>query len=973
MPFFHAMMIFRFRPTIACILLGLTGLACTTGSTVVQKKQPVASDPATAWVDSTLAAMSLEEKVGQVIMPGAYGHYLSTDSDEYARVVRYVQEWKVGGLIMFQGDVYEEAIAINRLQGLAKIPLLIAGDFERGLAMRVRRGTYFPDTMAVGATGKPEFAYKAAYAIAVEGRAIGVHQNYAPVADINTNPDNPVINTRSFGEDPKLVAEMTAAFTRGTNDGGMISTAKHFPGHGDAGIDSHLDLPVVYLDRKHLDSLELFTFRSAIDNGVMSMMIGHISVPALDSTPALPATLSKPIVTDLLKTQLGFNGLIVTDALEMQGLTRGFSVGESVVRSFAAGVDLLLLPPDVSLAVGALLSAVRTGVIMEQRLDSSVRKVLAIKYKLGLLQTRYTSLDKIGESVGTKEHRLLAKEIARSAITVIRNQQHVLPLSERSKGKITAIIISDPDENTTMVNRPGNPWPVEPVGGYFLQQLRRRDVPVEALHVSTASMQGELDAAIEKARKADLIALAVCVKVRSASGHINLPEPLTAWIDRLAKIGKPTIVISFGSPYVLGAFRQAQALMCAYSDAECLVEAAVEAMFGEIDVTGKLPVSIRNDYAYGSGITSSRVSLRRDDPAAAQFDNRKLFRVEEIITSAIRDSAFPCAQVVVAREGKVVLQKSFGTYTYDATSRQIDASTMFDLASLTKVIATTSAAMKLYDQNLLSLDDPVSKYIPQFGSGPKARITIRHLLTHTSGFKPFLKLYDVCKTPQEALDSIYASELVAAPGDTMIYSDLGIITLAKIEEKITGQPLDQYVRQQFYEPLNMHHTMFNPPADIWQQVAPTEVDTVWRMRLIRGQVHDERSFLLGGVAGHAGLFSTASDLAVFMQMLLNGGTYGGIRYLSEGTVKLFTQRQSATSTRALGWDTKSPTGSSAGDYFSPTSFGHTGFTGTSIWADPVRKLFVILLTNRVYPTRANLKIMKIRPAVNNAVIEALTR
>ena len=923
------------------------------------------------WADSVLSTLTVEEKVAQVLMVRGFGHYISTESDEYEHLARVVQEQKIGGLIFFQGDVYEEAILLNKMQRLAKVPLLVAGDFERGLAMRVRRGTYFPDAMAIGATRNPEYAYRIGRAIAEEGRAIGAHQTYAPVADINMNPDNPVINTRSFGSDRDLVASMVVAFTKGTNDGGMVSTAKHFPGHGDTDIDSHLDLPVLPFSRERLDSVELAPFKAAIDNGVMSMMIAHMSVPALDSMQGVPASLSHSIVSDCLQGELGFHGLIVTDAMEMQGVTRGFSIGEGVIRAFQAGVDVVLMPPDVQIALDALLAAVKSGEIPERRLDASVRKVLDLKEWLGLRKDRFVDVERIADRVATRQHQELARTVARDAVTVLSNSHSILPLQQHNGKRIISVVISDTDDNLTTINRSSNPWPVEPAGAYFNALFSQRHGLVQTSRVTPSTNRLELDSILARMNRADMLVVPLYVKVRTSSGHIGLPPSLGEFLQKLQVSGKPMIVISFGNPFVLGTFPTAHALVCAYGDAEVMVEATVEALFGEIAVRGKLPVTIPNRFAYGSGLELNQTCLRTDVPSAGGFDRSRLEAIDRLIVSAIRDSAFPAAQVVVLKDNVVVFNKSFGTSTYEASATRINERTMFDLASLTKVIATTSAVMRLLDQKKLSLDDPVGNYLPQFAEGPRSAITIRHLLTHTSGLAPFLKLYDVATTPQAALDTIYASKLIASPGDTTIYSDLGMITLAKVVEKIAGAPLDAYMHREFFEPLGMRNTMFNPPESLWQEVAPTEMDTVWRMRLVRGTVHDERSALLGGVAGHAGLFSTASDLAVFMQMLLNGGTYGGRRYFSEATVNLFTQRHGTSGTRALGWDTRSATGSSAGSLFSMSSFGHTGFTGTSIWADPDRKLCVIFFTNRVYPTRANGKIFRVRPSLHDAVIRAL--
>jgi CubicO group peptidase (beta-lactamase class C family) len=384
-----------------------------------------------------------------------------------------------------------------------------------------------------------------------------------------------------------------------------------------------------------------------------------------------------------------------------------------------------------------------------------------------------------------------------------------------------------------------------------------------------------------------------------------------------------------------------------------------------------LPVTISDRFALGAGAMCARDRLRYDDPVTAGFDTDSLRQLDRIIERAIADSAFPAAELAVVRDGMLIYNKSFGTFTYDRASRPIDNTTMFDLASVSKVIGTTSAVMKLVDNGQLGLDDSVGKYLPPFASGPKAAITIRQLITHRAGFPPFRRFFLMCSTATAAIDSVFATALVATPGDTTIYSDIGMITMGKVVEKITGMPLDAFVRKEFFEPLGMTRTMYAPPESLASQCAPTEIDTLWRKRLVQGQVHDENAALLDGVAGHAGLFSTASDLAIYMQMLLNKGAYGGVRYLKESTVIEFTRKYVQGQDRYLGWDMKSSTGSSAGSLFSPSSFGHLGFTGTSVWTDPDRRISVILLTNRVHPTRANQKIQRIRPAVHDMVIRAL--
>jgi beta-N-acetylhexosaminidase len=961
--------------SLAAIGVALFLFSCGPGGVVPQPETiaPRPVSPPRSWVDSVMNAMTLEEQVGQLVMVGVHGHYFSVESKEYERVQRLVRERYVGGVVLWPGDVMASAVRLNSLQRLARIPLLVSGDFERGVAMRVRRTTPFPDAMAIGATRNPGFAYEVAKVTGREARAIGVHQNFAPVADINTNPLNPVINTRSFGDSPALVSEMVSAFIRGSIDGGALPTVKHFPGHGDTGVDSHLELPVLRQSRERLDSVELAAFRAAIDAGVPSVMIAHVAVPALDSSAAVPASLSSSIVTDLLQKEMRFQGLVVTDAMDMRGVANGYAAGESAVRAVKAGVDVILTPPDEESAIEALVAAARSGVIERARLQQSVRKILTVKHQLGLDTLRTTSIERIDSVVACRAHQVLSRTVARNAITLLRNTGSHLPLRAGLRSRVVSVVLSDTDDYRMDVHRPDAHTQTEQVGAYFLRLMQQRNGRNDVMRLNPTSDDEEFERAAERLRRADLLFLPIFVKVRTSSGRIGMPAQFLPFLRRVEASGIPTVVVLFGSPYLAGQFPNADVLMCTYGDTEPQMEAAVEALYGEIPIGGKLPVHIPESYQEGDGIALGMDRLRKDDPVAAGFDAQRLHALDTIVERAIRDSAFPGAQVVVVKDGVVAYSRAFGTQTYDPLSRPIDQATLFDLASVSKVIGTTTAAMKLFDQGKLLLDAKVSNYLPQFTEGEKAKITVRHLLTHRAGFPPFKRFFLMCKTAEEALDSVLASELLWPPGDTTVYSDIGMITMGKVIEKIAGMPQDEFLEKEFYGPLGMKHTMYNPPRELWDRVAPTEIDTLWRNTLVRGVVHDENACLLGGVAGHAGLFSTAPDIAILTQMLLNKGTYAGGRYLAPGTIDAFLAKPLPGEDRYIGWDMKSPTGSSAGAYFSPSSFGHTGFTGTSVWVDPVRHISLIMLTNRVHPTRANLKIARVRPAVADAVIRALVR
>jgi beta-glucosidase-like glycosyl hydrolase/CubicO group peptidase (beta-lactamase class C family) len=907
------------------------------------------------WINYWMERLTLEEKVAQMIMPAARGVYLAYDNEAFRKVEYYVRERKVGGLVFFRGQVFETVRMINYFQSIAKIPLLIAADFEWGTAMRLDGTTYFPPAMGIAATGNPEYAYEVGKIIAEEGMAMGIHQNYAPVVDVNNNYKNPIINIRSFGETPDIVSKFSVPFLKGLQENGMIATAKHFPGHGDTDIDSHLDMPVINHSRSRLDSIELPPFKSAIDAGVKSVMIAHISYPAIDSVEGLPSTLSKNIITGILKKELGFKGLIVTDAMTMRGVTNLYSNAKAAVMAVKAGVDLVLLPPNVDTAIEAIVDAVRRGEISEKRIDESVRKILKFKYELGLHRNRFSNLDKVQEIVASDEHLWRAKEISRASITVVKNDG-ILPLMPFDLKKIHHITLIDTYD----------PY----MGRRFAKEVSNRYDNLVESRVDSRSTDDELAEVISIAKGSDIILVSAYVKVRSYQGTITLPDKQSKFLERIIDIGKPVILISFGNPYIVMDYPGVSAYICSYSDAPPVVEATAEVLFGEISPRGKLPITIPGFADRGTGLTFPQTALRMGRPEEVGFNPDKLAKLDSIVQRAIKDSATPGAVLLVAKDGVIVYYKAFGRYTYSPYSREVDINSVYDMASITKPVATTLSIMKLYEEGRIDIEDPVAKYLPRFAQRGKGNVKIKNLLLHNSGLPGWRPLYQLCRTPEEVIDTIFATPLEYETGTKTVYSDLGFITLGKIVEVVTGMPLDEYVKKTFYEPLGMRSTTFRPPKEWLDRIAPTEYDSTLG-DFVHGVVHDENARRLGGVAGHAGLFSTARDLAVCMQMLINGGEYGGKRFFKEETVRFFTKRWK--NNRGLGWDNAmSPYGKSAlAGAFGPNAFGHTGFTGTSVYVYPEKKIIAVLLTNRVHPTRKNKKHIPLRKAVHKAIVEAL--
>jgi beta-glucosidase-like glycosyl hydrolase/CubicO group peptidase (beta-lactamase class C family) len=913
------------------------------------------------WVEKTISSMTLEEKVGQLIFPYAYGRYYSEDDNEYKRLEHLVTEIKVGGFIFFNGEVYEQAILTNKLQQISKLPLLISSDFENGVAQRAKSSTYFPTNMALGATRDSLLIYKMGEIIGKESRAIGVHQNYAPVVDVNTNPSNPIINVRAFSEDKNLVSSMSNALIKGMQRWNMIATSKHFPGHGNTNIDSHSDIPVISSSIKELNETELIPFKSNFENGILSVMVGHLAIPSIDKIPDLPASLSGNIVTGLLKEKLKFNGLIVTDAMNMSAITKYYSTADAAIKAIEAGNDVLLFPKDEDEAYGALVFAVQSGQIKESRIEQSVRKILLAKRWTGIDKQRFVDINKITERVGTKEHWEVSKQLAQKSITLVRNDQKLIPIQNSHKTKYYHIALLDNNRDAVADN--------------FGNMLKQRIPELTSTSLPLKSRRKDYIDVLKEVAKTDIIFLSTYTKVRDGRGSIGLIKNQENFVNDLLSTNKKIVFLAHGNPYILSGFPKTKTYLCNYGSSEVLENAFAEALFGEISIQGKLPISIPNtSYKYGDGIIIKKSAITDNVISKIDNDVDRFKQVDKLMQNAIRDSIFPGGVLLIAKDGNIISEQSYGHFTYNVSSKEVSPSTLYDLASLTKVIATTTAVMICIDRGLINLDDKVVKYFPQFGVNGKDKITVRNLLLHNSGFTAFRTFYKNFSKPEEVINEIFSAKLEYETGTKTVYSDFGFITLAKIIEKVSKKSFDKFCNDEIFIPLGMRDTKFSPSESEKNRIAPTELDTYWRKRLVHGTVHDENSALLNGVAGHAGLFSNAKAISFLLQMLLQKGFYQGQQFIKSETVELFTKRNSLSSSRALGWDTKTDDGtSSAGKLFSMNSFGHTGFTGTSVWIDPDRNLFVILLTNRVYPTRANTKHIKFRRILHEAVINSIEK
>ena len=908
-------------------------------------------------------------------MVACYGGFCPVESDAFRILARQVEENHVGGLIIAtrrgglgieRSHAYPTAALVNSLQGRARVPLLVGADFERGTAMRLEEGTSFPQAMAVAATTDPEDAYAMGKITTLEARAVGVPWIFAPVADVNSNPANPVINIRSFGEDPERVAAFTAAFVRGVEENGGLATAKHFPGHGDTDVDSHLELPTVKGDLARLQNVELLPFRAAIRAGASAVMTGHLAVPALEPEANVPATLSEKITTGTLRRELGFEGLVVTDDLDMGGLSAEYSPAEIAVRAVLAGSDVLLAPPEPDAALAGLREAAASGRLPLARIDEAVTRILRAKARLRLYENSSVRLDALAEIFGRPEFAHAAQDIADRGVTLIRDTARLLPLdSTRPTRALLVAVAGDPDR-----------LPAEALErdiqarAYSLQTLR-----YDTRYNTISGLQ------LPEAESYDVMIVALLVRVADRKGSVGLPPEQAAAVHRLLATEKPVVVACFGSPYLVAQFPDAKTWLAVFSSTEVAQRAAGRAMFGQIAIGGKIPVSVPGVVTAGNGLDVPASPMKLAESATM---HSQLAPVYALLDRAVAERAFPGGVLAVGHRGQVAVH-AFGKESYDAGAAAVTPETIYDTASLTKAVVTTTLAAMLAESGRLDLRGPVARYLPEWirqsgdwrsqaldpNSGWRMGVTVRHLLTHTSGLPAHREYFKTVKTRRDLLAQAMAEPLEAEPGVKSVYSDIGFILLGEILERLTGRPLDQSAHERIFAPLGMASTMFNPAAELRARIAPTEDDTDFRKRILRGEVHDENAAVMGGAAGHAGMFSTAGDLAIFCQMILNGGQYAHQRVLRRSTIEQFTVADSlSANTRTLGWNVPTPN-SSSGRYFSSRSFGHTGFTGTSMWIDPDKQLFVVLLTNRVHPTRQNDKIQQVRPAAHDSIIEAL--
>jgi len=899
--------------------------------------------------DSIKQNISLKDKISQMVMIRMDGNFHNNESWKKKDIEYFIKKYKIGGLITFTGNIHGTFENIKYFQSISETPLFIASDYERGLGVFIN-GTLFPSNMAVAATGDKNYSYLQGKITAIEAKSIGVNFILAPVLDINNNKNNPIINFRSYGDNPEVVSEYGLSFIEGIQDQGLIACAKHFPGHGNTNTDSHTRLPIIDISKEELYNNELYPFKKAVLSGVKSIMTGHIVIPSIDKDN-IPATFSKKIVNDILIKDWNYNGLIITDALEMGALTSNVWHGESAIKAIEAGADIILLPLNATSAIESIYTAVQNGRISVDRINYSYNKIIKQKESMGLFNVPYNKWIDVEENIASLENRKIANKIAEKSITLVKNNKNIIPFKPNNYKKVTHLLLSTDNDLRQRLKS-------------FTRDIRYIHGNVNEIYVNDKLTRLGKQDILNKLKDSDVIIVSMLIRISMDKGLSTIDNSHNELLSDLKSLDIPIIGISFGSPY-LPNYTHLDAYLCSYGYGSVSLKASTDALFGRKDISGELPINLNDIYKIGHGLKVKKNYKIFDSQLNIDLDQSF-----DIIYTAISDSIFPGAQLFVSKGNKILINKSFGNYTYEKDSKIITNESIYDVASLTKVLSTTPVAMKLIQKKLLSLDFHLSDFYPEFNTGNKKQVTVRHLLTHSSGLPAYVEYYKInnIDTELDIIDDIVNLDLEYAPDEKMVYSDLGMILLYDIIKKVSNSNLDRLSDKYFYKPFKMTNTYFNPiNKDI---VVPTEYDDDYRMKLIKGEVHDENAYILNGISGHAGLFSNSTDIGTFSKFFLNEGILLGRRYLKKDLIRTFTSKRKnpVNSDRALGWDTPSDRGSSAGDYFSIGSYGHLGFTGTSLWIDPNEEIIIVFLTNRVYPTREKKGIYNIRRELHNSIM-----
>ena len=921
---------------------------------------------ANTWADKKMKHLSLDEKVAQLMFVRVPQTMNKKQQHEFEK---NFTKRGVGGVCFFKGTAATQLELTKRYQNLSDIPLLITIDGEWGLGMRLTDCYSFPRQMLMGALSYSNDTLISlfGYEVGQQCHKMGITINFAPVCDINNNPQNPVIGYRSFGENKKRVARKSSLYAKALQDAGVIAVGKHFPGHGDTDVDSHLDIPVISHTKAYIDSVDLFPFKHLVNTGIRGIMIGHLQVNAYDNRPNMPSSLSERIVKPLLRDEMKFDGLVFTDGIDMKAVSNNYENGEGAIRAIRAGADVILLPIDVEKTIDAVVNEAKRNPDFEKIINDRCHRILREKYRCGLNEL---NLENLSTPTKADEQRCqnITRKMASKALTLVHNEDYALPLAK--------------NKNFVSVSINGNN-PTTKLDAQLIARIRQSGTVVMSLYANLSS-----------------------------TSNFGVSKESLNLINNIAGLDSiKSVLIIYGSPYILESFqitnatKLPSAIVVAYQNMPEIIDAVPAALYGESSFEGKLPVSVG---CYPEG-TSLKATPR---PKPTYYDALKqagmnvacFHKIDTIALNGIKQKAYPGCQILVAKDGKVVYNRCYGRQTYDDNAPLMDTNTVYDLASLTKVTATNLAVMKLVDAGKISLDDKLSRYLPYLKHTNKKNITVKQALSHFARLKAFDAYWKgstedgslyVGDNPPEGVtaigENIYIKNsyrknlLVQIAGSKLekqqkyLYSDLGFILLADLVQHVSGQSIDIFTQQQFYEPLNMKNTCYQPLQHGIKidRIAPTEYDKSFRNQQLRGYVHDPNAAAMGGIAGHAGLFSTANDLFRIYQMMLDSGRYDSHQYISAKTFNTFNSRHFADkgNRRALGFDKPFINGRSTNvaPQASQSSFGHTGFTGIMVWVDPQYNLIYIFLSNRVYPSASPNKLssMNIRTDIQELIYKSI--
>lgn len=918
------------------------------------------------WVRSKLSEMTLDQKIGQIFIIRSFSR---GNVNEDKVITDYIKKYHIGGICFFQGSPTEQVNLINKYQQLSAIPMFMGIDGEWGLAMRFPKETIsFPKQLMLGAIQDNKLIYEMGREIAKQCKKTGININFAPSVDINNNPSNPVIYDRSFGEIPQNVTAKGYMFMKAMEDEGIMSCVKHFPGHGDTDKDSHDELPILNHSLERLEQTEFYPFRRLASQGASALMIGHLHVPALDERPNRPTTISDKVIKNILRDEMGFNGLIITDAMDMKGVTRYFPNGTAEAEAFLAGNDIILLPENLPKAISAIKEYLLAGKITESKLNESVERILRAKYKIGLNVTPQHDSEGLSNYLSRNQSKAIKQKLTEAAITVVVDKSNMIPIQQTDNVHLGTLSIN-------MIKK-----------SKFQERI---DNYLNARHYQLMPNQlaNQHQQMMQTLSQFDIVVVSIHTSGKQNDFSREITDDMIRFLKEL-ELKTRVITILFGSPYLLDRLNYASQLIIGYDNDKVTQDVTAQSLFGVNDISGKLPVSVNEKWIAGYGL--NKVSLGRlgySKPEMVGLSSDTLYKIDSIMGEMIRLQASPGGQILIAKDGKIVFQKAFGKLSQDGSN--VSNTTIYDVASITKILATTISAMKLVDNHKLNIHNPLRNYISGILGTDKTQLVVQDIMAHHGRLIPWIGFHQNTTLPNKKFgyNPTYYSGLLqekynipVAKGmfmrsdykdsiyqiiwnsplrekDNYKYSDLGFYIMQKVVEGQSGKSLDEYVSQSFFKPLGLRYTGFRPllthPAG---NIAPTEIDNYFRLQTLQGNVHDIGAAMMGGVAGHAGLFSNAGDLAVLMQMLINKGSYGGQQFITPETVDIFTTRHPKSTRRGIGFDMKeldTRKAKSMSSLAPASTFGHTGFTGNAVWADPENKIVYIFCANRTYPGKNN--------------------